>query len=201
MVSFAWTQSIPKCGSTIIGLLALGGHTLRVSPCVLTQSCLTLCDPMDCNPPDSSVHGIFQARILDWVAISYSRGYSQPRDQTYISRVSCIGRWILYHPGSLKVSLSSVQLLSCTTKNTLPSKTLLQIWWRNQKLSRQAKVKRIQLHHRKILLSEWAGSWPLAGTLMIVNVVVKEDSTKLKYLINCWLDGLRKLAMRGNHLY
>ena len=43
------------------------------------QSCPTLCDPMDCSLPGSSVHGIFQARILEWVAISISRGSSQPR--------------------------------------------------------------------------------------------------------------------------
>ena len=48
---------------------------------------------MDCSPPGSSVHGIFQARILEWVAISFSRGSSRPRDGTC---VSCIGRWILY---------------------------------------------------------------------------------------------------------
>ena len=42
----------------------------------VTQSCLTLCNPMDCSPPGSSVHGILQARILEWVAISFSRGYS-----------------------------------------------------------------------------------------------------------------------------
>ena len=41
--------------------------------CSVTQSCLTLCNPMDCSPPGSSVHGIFQARILEWVAISFSR--------------------------------------------------------------------------------------------------------------------------------
>ena len=46
------------------------------------KSCLTLCNPMDCSPPGSSVHGIFQARILEWVAIFSSRGSSQPRDQT-----------------------------------------------------------------------------------------------------------------------
>ena len=56
--------------------------------------CLALCDPTDYNLPGSSVHGIFQARILDWVAISYSRGSSQVRDRIY---VSCIGRQILYH--------------------------------------------------------------------------------------------------------
>ena len=49
---------------------------------------------MDCSPPGSSVHGILQARILDCVAISFSRESSQPRDQTC---VPCIGRWILYH--------------------------------------------------------------------------------------------------------
>ena len=55
-----------------------------------TQSCLTLCDPMDpmdCSPPGSSVHGISQAQTLEWVAISSSRGSSQPRDQT---RISCM---------------------------------------------------------------------------------------------------------------
>ena len=48
----------------------------------IDQSCLTLYDPMDCNPPDSSAHGIFQARILEWAATSCSRGSSRPRDQT-----------------------------------------------------------------------------------------------------------------------
>ena len=60
----------------------------------VTQLCLTLCDPMDCSPPGSSVHGIFQATILKWVAISSSRGSSRPRDQTLVSR---IGRQGLFH--------------------------------------------------------------------------------------------------------
>ena len=59
------------------------------------QSCPTLCDPMDCSPPGSSVHGIFQARTLQCVVISYSRGSFQPWDQTHISYVSCTGRQIL----------------------------------------------------------------------------------------------------------
>ena len=50
------------------------------------HSCLTLCDPMDYSLPGSSVHGIFQARILEWVAISYSWGSAQPRDQTCVSQ-------------------------------------------------------------------------------------------------------------------
>ena len=51
----------------------------------VAQSCRTLCDPMDCSPLGSSVHGIFQARILEWVAISFSRGSSRPRDWTQVS--------------------------------------------------------------------------------------------------------------------
>ena len=52
------------------------------------QSCRALCGPMSCSPPGSSDHGIFQARILAWVAISYSRGSSQPRDRTHVSWIS-----------------------------------------------------------------------------------------------------------------
>ena len=61
--------------------------------CLVAKSHPTLCDPMDCCLLGSSVHGIFQARILEWVAISSARGSFQVRDQTC---VSCIGRWILY---------------------------------------------------------------------------------------------------------
>ena len=64
--------------------------------CLGPDSCPTLCDPMDCSLPGSSVHGISQARILEWVAISFSMGSSLPRDQTPISCISCIGRHILY---------------------------------------------------------------------------------------------------------
>ena len=56
----------------------------------VAQLCPTLCDPMDSSQPSSSVHGIFQARILEWVAISYCRGSSRPRDQTQVSRI--VGR-------------------------------------------------------------------------------------------------------------
>ena len=71
-------------------MLVLRGIIMVVSACA--QSCLTLCNPMDCSPPGSSVHEIFQARILEWFAISYSRGSSQPRDLIYISCIFCIGR-------------------------------------------------------------------------------------------------------------
>ena len=72
---------------------------------LLTQSYPTLCDPMDCSPPGSSVQGILQARILEWVAISFSRGSSQPRDWT---QVSCIaGRlYRLRQPGVIGLLIS-----------------------------------------------------------------------------------------------
>ena len=52
------------------------------------QSCLTLCDPMNRNPTGFSAHGILQARILEWIAISFSRGSSQPRDRTQVSHIA-----------------------------------------------------------------------------------------------------------------
>ena len=68
------------------------------SMCVkLLQSCPTLCNPMDCSQPSSSVHEILQVRIQDWVAISFSRGSSQPRNWTCVSYISCICRQVLYH--------------------------------------------------------------------------------------------------------
>ena len=79
-----------------------------LTPVFVTQSCLTLCDPVDCSPPGSLVHGILQARILEWVAISFSRGSPQPRDRTRVPHRIC--RQILYlltHQGSPWVTLGS----------------------------------------------------------------------------------------------
>ena len=53
----------------------------------VAQLCPTLCDPMDCSLPGSSAHGIFQAIVLEWIAISFSRGSSRPRDQTQVSHI------------------------------------------------------------------------------------------------------------------
>ena len=60
---------------------------------LVTQLCLTLCNPMDCSPPGSSVHGILQARILEWVAIRFFRGSSWPRDRTQVSHIA--GRYFI----------------------------------------------------------------------------------------------------------
>ena len=73
-------QELPVAAFSNSGLILLAK---------LLQSCLPLCDPMDCNPPGSSLHGILQARILELVAISFCKGSSWHRDQIHISCVSC----------------------------------------------------------------------------------------------------------------
>ena len=80
--------------SSALSLKSWTSNSVKVKMKVLaTQLCLTLCDPMDCSPPGSSVHGILQARVLESVAILFSRGSSRPRDPTWVSCTA--GR--LYH--------------------------------------------------------------------------------------------------------
>ena len=74
------------------------------------QSCLTHCDPMDCSSPGSSVHGILQARILEWVAMPFSRGSSQPRGLTHLSWILCIaGRFSPAEPYHEDISSSALE--------------------------------------------------------------------------------------------
>jgi len=89
----------------------------------LLQSCPALCILVDYSLPGSSVHGILQGRILEWVAMSSSRGSSQPRDQI---QVSCIGRCVLYHYSCIHIGangtipflrLSSIPLYICATSS------------------------------------------------------------------------------------
>ena len=68
----------------LVGMIIL--HSLFGG--LIIKSCPTLCDPMDYSLPGSSVHGILQARILEWVAISFSRGSSQPRNRTQVSYIA-----------------------------------------------------------------------------------------------------------------
>ena len=82
----------------------LGEQKVKV---LVAQSCPTLCDPVDCNPPESFVHGILQARILEWVAFSFFRGSSWPRDPTWVSQADF---YHLSHQGS---HLGKVLFLDC----------------------------------------------------------------------------------------
>ena len=82
---------------------------------------LTLCDPMDCSLPGSSVHGILQARILKWVVVPASRASSWPRDGTRASSISYSGRWLLYHLGqSLSMLLQMTEFPSFSWLNDIP---------------------------------------------------------------------------------
>ena len=74
-----------KYSNTFTGDLENTEQSCTWSKSEVAQSCLTLCD---CSPPGFSVHGIFQARLLDWVAVFFSRGSSQPRDQTHVSHIA-----------------------------------------------------------------------------------------------------------------
>ena len=90
--------------------------------CVLvTQSCPTLGDPMYCSPPGSSVHGILQARILEWVAIPFFTGSSWPRDRTQVSGIAVRFFYHLSYQGSLSV-LCSYQLVMRLNKKNFSSK-------------------------------------------------------------------------------
>ena len=91
-----WT--VGTCSDTNRRSTRRPGSPRPLPACVLSHSSsVRLCDPVDCSPPGSSVHGILQARILEWVAMPSSRGSSPPRDRTHVSYVSCIGRQVLYH--------------------------------------------------------------------------------------------------------
>ena len=93
-----------------------------VCVCSVTQSCLTLCNPMNRSLSSSTVHGIFPVRILEQVAISPSRGSSLPRDGTCISCTSCTGRQILYHCATFYCLL----IQTCTRpRMTIPAQRCL----------------------------------------------------------------------------
>ena len=85
MVCFPCNLTSTKNTESVLLKISLSsvsvGITLHCSgDSLVTKVCLTLCDPMDCSPPGSCVHRVFQARILEWVAISFSRGSSRTRD-------------------------------------------------------------------------------------------------------------------------
>ena len=105
------TRITPNCWTEINNNNKMLAPTNTPCVCCCAQLGLTLCDPMDCSPPASFVHGISQARIVEWVAISYSRGSSWPRDWTCVSCISCIGRQILYHCTTWQAQYTRIVLI------------------------------------------------------------------------------------------
>ena len=111
MYTYGWVTSLFTWNNHNLVCLLIGYVKLKV---LVTQSCPTLCDSVDCSPPGSSACGILQARILEWVAISFSRGSSQLKDRT---QVSCIaGRfftvWVT-RKGHILVFITKVLLHLC----------------------------------------------------------------------------------------
>ena len=89
----------------------------------------TLCYPMDCSSPGSSINEILQASILEWVAISSSRGSFRPRDWTHISCVSCISTWILYHHPTWEAQQKHTRLILYWPKSSF--RFFCNILWKN----------------------------------------------------------------------
>ena len=85
----AWHAAVDGAAKKLDTTKQLNNNEIDVNRvCMSHQSCLTLCDPVGYSPPGSSVHGIFQARILEWVAIPFFKGSSQSRDQNQVSRIA-----------------------------------------------------------------------------------------------------------------
>ena len=136
------------------------GLVIGLCVCAHVQSCPALCDPMNCCPPGSSLHGILQARILEWVAISFSRGPCWSRDWTRVSYLSCIGRQSLYQLRHLGMMLIGNKMQFCvcghdTCAHThAHSHTLAHTWeW----------VVRAVMFHRKLLGGGFA--WTRSGRI------------------------------------
>ena len=92
----------------------------------VTQSCLTLNDPMDCSLPGSSVHGIFQARVLEWGAIAFSSKVLQIRSDQLLSRVRLFATpWIAAHQASLSITNSQSSLRLMSIESVMPSSHLI----------------------------------------------------------------------------
>ena len=126
-------------------------HFLRCDPIVceseseVTQLCPTLYDPVDCSPPGSSVRGILQARILEWVAISFSRRSSWPRNQTQVSHIAgrCFNLWatiavcrnLFYHSHHSMLIVPSYSVMNSSVPRVISYFYILGIFSRKNALN------------------------------------------------------------------
>ena len=129
--------------------------------CVRVQSCSTLCDPMDYSLPSSSVHGIFQARLLEWVATPSFRGSSWPRNQTWISCVSNTGRWILYRSCHLITIVIVFKILLLTFK--------IEAWIFRQKQWKCIGLKMSVVHLVQAQTIKWCPSPVCSGLITLIH--------------------------------
>ena len=125
----------------------------------VTQSCLTLCNPMDCSVPDSSIHGILLARILEWVTIPFSRGSSQPRDWTQFSLIA--GRFFTVWATSEAPKM--VQTLTKCTQHVLSS------YYMNQQSHTWAFITEMW----KLTLTQYIGKYQYMNVLATLFIIEK----------------------------
>ena len=128
----------------------------------VTQSCPTFSDPVDCSLPSSSVHGILQARILEWVAISFSRGSSWPRDRTWVSHIGgrCFNLWATSeaHKWGIASGTAGTQDQKLQTQVTIICDSQP---WR---------------HNRTILMYRWEKGVKKSSDMWVLPQTVKSDS-------------------------
>ena len=130
----------------------------------VTQLCLTLCDPVDCSLPGFSIHGIFQARVLEWVAIFFSRGSSWPRNQT---QVSCIAsrRFTLW---ATRVALYRRTILLSDGTGNNPQRSLT---FQPMILFTFLEGWAVRVHNNQQMLPKWDGCEHLPHTVVWVQSI------------------------------
>ena len=124
----------------------------------LLQSCLTLNSPTDCGPTGPSVHGILQARILEWIAISFSRASSQPSDQNLVSYVSCMAGGFF----TISTPWETPRYASNTTLMAESQEDLKFLLMRVKEESEKAGLK-LNIKKMKIMTSSPITSWQIEG--------------------------------------
>ena len=138
----------------------------------VAQSCLTLCDPMDCSLPGSSIHGIFQARVLEWVAISFSSGSSWPRDWTQVFHI--VGRrFTVWATREVQLAPNSCRLhyivcnLTCSNGGCGVGK----VWGKGMGIPSTITFPQVTLKvgiYREVVLYPSASAYPLQGRVWLV---------------------------------
>ena len=154
-----------------------------VCVCVCAWLYLTLCDPMDYSPPGSSVHGIFQARILEWVAISSCGGSSPCRSQTTSPASFCVGRQILYHWDTLKV-------WRIQTEGFLKPVSRRQCFQRSMPKAEQLCT---DSEENPLFPEEWVKGYPASGILCWSNICSKGNRWSLaRFSETAWSQARQK---------
>ena len=176
-----------KSGGKLGVLQSMGSQGVRhdwVTEQQDTQVCSIVSnsfDPMDCSPPGSSVCGISQARILEWVAIFSSSGSSWLRDWTQVSWVSCIGRWILYHLSHL--GIPALNLLQCVVFVEGQVENLASYQLTSWK-------KTILIFQIKVSIFLWYSTKALSMVISQIFVAKWNLKVSMNFHINCFIAGL-----------